>query len=184
MIRRPPRSTLFPYTTLFRSILSYWFFRRFGLGGEVLGPVFFASTCLNAGSYFAAEALVRRLGLVRTMVFTHLPTSVILLALPFLPTASLAIALFLVREAFVQMDVPARQSYVAAVTAPGERTAALALTSLARNVGWAAGPGLAGVTMTAFGLGAPLVAGGGVKAMYDVAPFRSYRGIRPPEESS
>ena len=166
------------------SILSYWFFRRFGLGGEVLGPVFFAAKCLNAGSYFAAEALVRRLGLVRTMVFTHLPTSVILLVLPFLPTASLAIALFLVREAFVQMDVPARQSYVAAVTAPGERTAALALTSLVRNVGWAAGPGLAGVTMTAFGLGAPLVAGAVVKAAYDVALYMSYRGVRPPEESS
>jgi len=148
------------------SILSYWFFRRFGLGG----------------SYFAAEALARRLGLVRTMVYTHLPTSVILLALPFLPTPSLAIALFLVREAFVQMDVPARQSYVAAVTAPGERTAALALTSLARNVGWATGPGLAGVTMTAFGLGAPLVAGAVVKAMYDVALYVSYRGVRPPEE--
>jgi len=166
------------------SILSYWFFRRFGLGGEALGPVFFAAKCLNAGSYFAADALARRLGLLRTMVFTHLPTSVILLALPFLPTAGLAIALFLVREAFVQMDVPARQSYVAAVTAPGERTAALALTSLVRNVGWAAGPALAGVTMTAFGLGAPLVAGAVVKAVYDVALYVSHRGIRPPEERS
>jgi len=164
------------------SILSYWFFRRFGLGGEALGPVFFVAKCLNAGSYFAADALARRLGLVRTMVFTHLPTSVVLLALPFVPTAPLAIALFLVREAFVQMDVPARQSYVAAVTAPGERTAALALTSLVRNVGWAAGPGLAGVTMTAFGLGAPLVAGAVVKAVYDVALYISYRALRPPEE--
>jgi len=82
----------------------------------------------------------------------------------------------------VQMDVPARQSYVAAVTAPGERTAALALTSLVRNVGWAAGPGLAGVTMTAFGLGAPLIAGAVVKAVYDVALYVSYRGVRPPEE--
>src|SRR5438093_244930 len=166
------------------SILSYWFFRRFGLGGEALGPVFFAAKCLNAGSYFRADALARRLGLVRTMVFTHLPTSVILLALPFLPTAVLAIALFPVREAFVQMDVPAAQSYVASVTAPGERTAALALTSLVRNVGWAAGPALAGVTMTAFGLGAPLVAGAVVKAVYDVALYVSHRGIRPPEERS
>src|SRR2546426_8667631 len=81
------------------------------------------------------------------------------------------------------MDVPARQSYVAAVTAPGERTAALALTSLVRNVGWAAGPALAGVTMTAFGLGAPLVAGAVVKAVYDVALYVSYRGVRPPERS-
>jgi MFS family permease len=166
------------------SILSYWFFRRFGLGGEALGPVFFAARCLNAGSYFAAAALARRLGLVRTMVFTHLPTSFILLALPFVPTASLAVALFLAREALVQMDVPARQSYVAAVTAPGERTTALAVTSLVRNVGWAAGPGLAGATMAAFGLGAPLVCGAALKAVYDVALFLSYRGIRPPGESS
>src|SRR5206468_6080720 len=91
------------------SILSYWFVRRFGVGGGALGPMFCAAKCLNAGSSFAAEALARRLGLVRTMVYTHLPTSVILLALPFLPTPSLAIAVFLLREAFVQRDVPARQ---------------------------------------------------------------------------
>jgi len=164
------------------SILSYWFFRRFGLGGAALGPVFFAARALNAASYFAAEHLARRLGLVRTMVFTHLPSSLVLLALPFVPSAWLVIALFLLRESLVQMDVPARQSYVAAVTAPGERTFALGVTSLVRNVGWAVGPGLAGATIAAFGLGAPLVAGAGLKAVYDVALYLSYRGIHPPEE--
>ncbi len=164
------------------SILSYWFFRRFGLGAATLGPVFFAAKALNAASYLGAEALARRLGLVRTMVFTHLPTSLILLALPFVPSAGLAVAIFLAREAFVQMDVPARQSYIAAVTAPGERTAALGITGLVRNVGWALGPGLAGGAMTALGLGAPLVAGAALKTTYDVALYLSFRGVRPPEE--
>lgn len=164
------------------SILSYWFFRRFDLGGAALGPVFFAARALNAVSYFAAEQLARRFGLVRTMVFTHLPSSLILLALPFVPSAWLVIALFLLRESLVQMDVPARQSYVAAVTAPGERTLALGVTSLVRNAGWAVGPGLAGAAMAAFGLGAPLVLGAVLKAVYDVALYVSYRGVKPPEE--
>jgi MFS family permease len=165
------------------SILSYWFFRRYGLGGEALGPVFFAARALNAASYFGAAALARRVGLIRTMVFTHLPSSVVLLALPFVAAPWLAIALFLVRESLVQMDVPARQSYVAAVTGRGERTFALGVTSLARNVGWATGPGLAGAAMSALGLGAPLFAGAGLKIVYDVALYASYRRVRPAEES-
>ena len=164
------------------SILSYWFFRRYGLGGEALGPVFFAARGLNAVSYFAAEALARRFGLIRTMVFTHLPSSALLLAIPFVGAPWLAIALFLARESFVQMDVPARQSYVAAVSAPGERTFALGVTSLARNVGWATGPGLAGAAIATLGLSAPLWAGAGLKMVYDVALYASYRTVRPPEE--
>ena len=161
------------------SILSYWFFRRYGLGGEALGPVFFAARALNAASYFGAAALARRVGLIRTMVFTHLPSSVLLLALPFVAAPWLAIALFLVRESLVQMDVPARQAYVAAVTGPGERTFALGVTSLARNVGWATGPGLAGAAMSALGLSAPLFAGAGLKIVYDAALYASYRHVRP-----
>jgi MFS family permease len=157
------------------SILSYWFFRRFGLGPEALGPLFFAARALNALSYFAAEWLARRIGLLRTMVFTHLPSSLVLLALPFITAVAPAVVLFLVREALVQMDVPARQAYVAQVTAPGERTAALGITGLARNVGWALGPPLAGGAMTLWGLGAPLIWGAGLKAIYDVALYASYR---------
>ena len=164
------------------SILSYWFFRRYGLGGETLGVVFFVARALNAASYFGAAALARRLGLIRTMVVTHLPSSAVLLVLPFVAAPWLAIALFLVRESLVQMDVPARQSYVAAVTAPGERTFALGVTSLARNLGWAVGPGLAGAAMGWLGLGAPLVAGAGLKMVYDLALYASYRRVRPPEE--
>jgi MFS family permease len=157
------------------SILSYWFFRRFGLGPEALGPLFFGARALNALSYFAAEWLARRVGLLRTMVFTHLPSSLVLLALPFITAVAPAVVLFLVREALVQMDVPARQAYVAQVTAAGERTAALGITGLARNVGWALGPPLAGGAMALWGLGAPLICGAGLKAIYDVALYASYR---------
>lgn len=166
------------------SILSYWFFRRFGLGAEVLGAVFFAARVLNAASYPVAASLARRIGLVRTMVFTHLPSSLLLLALPLVPSAAGAVALFLLREALVQMDVPTRQSYVAAVTLPGERTHAMAVTGLVRNVGWALGPAAAGVTMRALGLGAPLVLGALLKMAYDVALFGAYRRVRPPEEEA
>jgi MFS family permease len=164
------------------SILSYWFFRRYGLDGETLGPVFFAARALNAVSYFAAAALARRFGLIRTMVFTHFPSSVVLLVLPFIAAPWLAIALFLARECLVQMDVPARQAYVAAVTAPGERTFALGVTSLARNVGWATGPAMAGAAMSVLGLGAPLFAGAGLKMVYDVVLYASYRSVPPPGE--
>jgi len=156
------------------SILSYWFFKRFGLSGEVIGPLFLVARGLNAGSYFAAEALARRLGLVKTMVYTHLPSSAFLLALPWAPSPAAAIVLFLAREALVQMDVPARQAFVAQVTRPGERVHAFGVTGLARNVGWAAGPGLAGWSVEAWGLGAPLVIGAGLKMVYDLLLYRSF----------
>lgn len=165
------------------SIVTYWFFRRFGLSGDVLGLIFFAARGLNALSYVAAEFLARRLGLVRTMVFTHLPSSVVLAALPFVSSGPLAIVLFLVREALVQMDVPVRQSYVAAITQPGERTFALGVTSVVRNAGWAGGPPVAGWAMSALGLGAPLLLGAGLKIVYDLALYAAYRHIRPPEET-
>jgi MFS family permease len=163
------------------SILSYWFFRRFNLAGDVLGPVFFAARSLNALSYLVAEGLARRIGLVRAMVFTHLPSSALLIALPLVPSAPWAILLFLAREGLVQMDVPTRQSYVAAVTSPGERTFALGVTGVVRNAGWAFGPPLAGLLMRTAGLGGPLVAGAALKMAYDVALYYSFRGIRPRE---
>jgi predicted MFS family arabinose efflux permease len=160
------------------SILSYWFIKRFGLTGEVIGPLFLVARGLNAGSYFVAEALARRLGLVRTMVFTHLPSSAFLLVLPWAPSALVAILLFLAREALVQMDVPARQAFVAQVTRPGERVYAFGVTGLARNVGWAAGPGLAGWSAQTFGLGVPLVIGAGLKMAYDLLLYHSFsRGV-------
>lgn len=162
------------------SILSYWFFRRFGFTGAELGPLFLAGRMLNVGSYAAAERLAGRIGLLRTMVYTHLPSSVILLCLPLVGTPWQAIVIFLLRESLVQMDVPTRQSYVALVTRPGERTLAMGVTNLTRNVGWALGPSAGGAAMATFGLGAPLVIGASLKIAYDLLLFAAYR--RVPEE--
>jgi MFS family permease len=164
------------------TLLTYWFFERFALGAATIGAIFFAARVLNAGSYFLAEALARRIGLVRTMVYTHLPTSLMLFVLPWMPTATWAVTLFLLRESLVQMDVPARQSYVTAVVAPHERASALGVTNLVRYMGWAVGPALAGLSMTRAGLSAPLWIGAILKAIYDLALYASYRSVRPPEE--
>src|SRR5258707_1111332 len=126
--------------------------------------------------------LARRIGLVNTMVFTHLPSSLFLIAAAFAPSLKLAVALFLCREALVEMDVPTRQSYVAAVVLPNERTFASGITNLARNVFWAIGSSVAGFLMQSVAFSAPLVIGGGVKVSYDLLLYRAFRKLRPPEE--
>ncbi len=165
------------------TILSYWFFRRFALAAGAIGLVFAAGKVLNAVSYFGADALARRIGLLRTMVFTHLPSSALLALLPWVGAPAAAVALYLAREALVQMDVPARQAYVAAVVPPEARTFALGVTNVARYAGWAVGPALAGALIGAWGLGAPLLAAAGLKAAYDVTLYVSYRGVRTADEA-
>ncbi len=164
------------------ALVAYWFFRRFGIAEQELGVVFFAVHVLNAGSHLGAAWLARRIGLVNTMVFTHLPSSLFLMAVPFAPSFRWAVVLFLCREALVEMDVPTRQSYVAALVEPGERTFASGITNLARNAFWAVGSSTAGFLMQNFAFSAPLVIGAGTKIGYDVLLFRGFRKIRPPEE--
>ena len=164
------------------ALVSYWFFRRFGLSEHDLGLVFFVVHLLNAFSHLVAAWLARRIGLVNTMVFTHLPSSLLLMAVPFAPSAKLAILLFFAREALVEMDVPTRQSYVAALVAPNERSFASAVTNIARNVCWAIGSALAGVLMQNVAFSAPLVVGGSTKIGYDLLLYRSFSSIKPPEE--
>ena len=164
------------------ALVAYWFFRRFGIGEQDLGIVFFAVHILNACSHLGAAWLARRIGLVNTMVFTHLPSSLFLIAVPFAPSFKWAILLFLCREALVEMDVPTRQSYVAAVVLPNERTFASGLTNLARNLFWAVGSTVAGLVMQNLSFSAPLVIGGGIKVTYDLALYRAFRRLRPPEE--
>src|SRR2546422_8484515 len=132
------------------ALVAYWFFRRFGVAEHDLGLVFFAVHILNACSHLGAAWLARRIGLVNTMVFTHLPSSVFLMAVPFAPSLKWAVLLFLCREALVEMDVPTRQSYVAALVKPAERTFTSGVTNLARNVCWAVGSATAGVAMQVF----------------------------------
>ncbi|PYV61690.1 MAG: hypothetical protein DMG97_42425 [Acidobacteria bacterium] len=129
-----------------------------------------------------AAWLARRIGLVKTMVFTHLPSSLLLIAVPFSPSLKGAILLFLCREALVEMDVPTRQSYVAAVVLPNERTFASGITNLARNIFWAIGSTVAGFFMQSVAFSAPLVIGGGAKISYDLLLYRAFRKLRAPEE--
>jgi predicted MFS family arabinose efflux permease len=116
------------------------------------------------------------------MVFTHLPSSLFLLAVPFAPSFNVAVFLLLCREALVEMDVPTRQSYVAAVAQASERTFASGITNLVRNVFWAVGSSLAGLFMQSVSFSAPLVMGSGLKIGYDLILYRSFRKLRPPEE--
>jgi MFS family permease len=164
------------------ALVSYWFFRRFGVPEQSLGILFFAVHILNAASHLGAAWLARRIGLLNTMVFTHLPSSLFLIAVPFAPSFKLAVLLFLLREGLVEMDVPTRQSYIAAVVQPEERTFASGITNLTRNVCWAIASSLAGVVMQNVAFSAPLLAGGGMKIGYDFLLYRAFRGIKPPEE--
>ncbi len=165
------------------ALLSYWFFERCDVGGAWLGPLFFAARAANAGSHFAAAWLARRLGLLNTMVFTHIPSSLLLMLVPLAPTAFGAVVLSLVREALVEMDVPTRQSYVLAVVQPEERAFASGTTTLARNAGYAVAPSVAGAAMASLALSSPLFIGAGIKIIYDILLYASFRRVRPPEES-
>jgi len=164
------------------ALVAYWFFRRFGVSEAQLGILFFVIHLLNAASHVGAAWLATRIGLLKTMVFTHLPSSLFLIAVPFAPSFSIAAALLLVRESMVEMDVPTRQSYVMAVVEPHERTFAAGLTNLSRNVFWAVASALSGVLMQSLSFSAPLIAGGSLKIGYDVLLYQKFRHIKPPEE--
>ena len=166
------------------ALLSYWFFRRFGVGTEALAPLFLLARVANGLSHLAAAWLARRIGLLRTMVFTHLPSSLLLLTVPIAPSFAVAAFLFILRECLVEMDVPTRQSYVVAVVGPGERAAAAGATNLVRTAGWAVAPAFAGAAMQGLALWSPLAAGAALKIAYDLVLYRSFRRIKPPEERS
>jgi len=165
------------------TLIAYWFFRRYGTSEAELALLFFAARALNAVSHVGAAWLARRIGLLNTMVWTHLPSSVFLMIAPVAPTATAAAALFLAREALVEMDVPTRQSYVMAVVPRSARTFASGITNVTRTVGWAVGPSVAGAVMQHAALGGPLIIGGTLKIAYDVLLYRSFRHVRPPEET-
>jgi hypothetical protein len=164
------------------ALLAYWFFQRFGLNEQSLGLLFFTIRVLNATSHLGAAWLAGRIGLVNTMVFTHLPSSLFLLIVPFAPSFAVAAALLLAREALVEMDVPTRQSYIAAMVEPHERVYASGITNLTRTVSWAISASAAGALMQHVAFSAPLVLGGGMKVIYDALLYRNFRHLKPPEE--
>jgi MFS family permease len=167
-----------------QSIVAYWLHVRFSVEPAVLGGIFFAANLLAGFSALAAVWLARRFGLVNTMVFTHLPSNVLLILTPFMPSLSWAVAVLLLRFSISQMDVPARQSYTMAVVSPDERSAASGVTGVARSIGAAASPSLAALFLgNPLLMGMPFILAGGVKIVYDLLLYRSFVAHRPPEES-
>jgi MFS family permease len=165
-----------------QSLLALWLFKRFGLTLAQAGSFFFWSGLLAAFSYLAAARIARRIGLINTMVFTHLPSNLLLILVPFAPSLWLALLLLLLRAALSSMDVPARTSYVMAVVTPPERAAAASVTSVPRSLASAAAPSLAGYLLLLSPFGWPLVAAGALKAIYDLLLLAMFRHRRPPEE--
>lgn len=164
------------------ALLAYFFHERFGVDASEIGLLFFIARIANAGSHLAAAWLARRIGLVRTMVFTHIPSSLLLFTVPFMPNFEMAAILFLLRESLVEMDVPTRQSYVMAVVQPGERTFASGITHLVRLAGWALAPAFAGLLIAGLSLAVPIYIGAAMKIFYDLALWRAFRKVKPPEE--
>jgi predicted MFS family arabinose efflux permease len=165
------------------ALLVLWLQRRYGLSLAVSGAIFFWAGVLSAVSALVAVRIARRIGLVRTMVFTHLPANGLLILTAFMPTASLAVACLLARAALSQMDVPARTSYVMAVVSPAERPAAASVTNVPRSLAAAVPAIAAGWMLGRSTFGWPLVIGGSIKATYDLLLLHQFRDVRPPEEA-
>ena len=166
-----------------QSILAYWLYKRFGMEAGALGAVFFAANILAGLSLLLAARLAARIGLINTMVFTHLPSNILLMLIPLMPNLPLAITLLLIRSSISQMDVPTRQSYTMAVVTPDERSAAAGITAIARTSGAAIAPLLAAPLAGSAALsGLLFVIAGGLKVVYDLALYASFRALKPPEE--
>ena len=166
-----------------QSILAYWFHVRFNVQPAILGSIFFGANILAGLSALSAAWVASRIGLIRTMVFTHIPSNILLILVPLMPNLPLAIAMLLVRFSISQMDVPTRQSYTMAVVAPDERSAAAGITGIARTTGASlspvfTGPLLANAALMNF----PFFLSGGLKIVYDLLLYRSFKAIKPPEE--
>lgn len=166
-----------------QSFLAYWLRLKFGVSTEILGIVFFGVGFLQAGSFFVATRLAERIGLLNTMVFTHLPSNVLLAAIPLAPSLPWALALLLGRFALSQMDVPTRQAYVVALVDPEERTAAAAYTNTARYVVRPVAPVVAGAAQR-LALGLPFFVGGAIKTTYDLLLWAWFRTVHLPERPS
>jgi MFS family permease len=186
----PSRSIVWKLASLFsvdsfagglvvNALLALWLFERFGMSLTAAGAFFFWSGLFSAASQLAAPALARRIGLINTMVFTHIPASVCLIAAAFASSMHVALGLLLVRSALSQMDVPARSAFVMSVVTPPERPAAASFTAVPRSLASAIGPSLTGVMFAAGAMAAPLVACGVLKIAYDLALFAAFRRVGP-----
>ena len=167
---------------LVQSLLALWLYQSFQISVTTAASILFWSGICSAISYFVAVPIADRIGLINTMVFTHLPSNVLLILIPFAPDLTIAIALLLARSALSQMDVPTRASYVMAVVAPEERPAAASITAVPKTFAWAAGSLISGYLLTLSTFGWPLLIGGVVKGAYDILLLVKFQKVRPPEE--
>jgi hypothetical protein len=169
-----------------QTLMALYFHLRFGVSLGLLAVLFFGANLLSALSFLAAPTLARRFGLLNTMVFTHLPSNLLLVLVPLMPIFPLAALLLLLRQTLSQLDVPTRQAYTMALVTPDERTAAASVTSVARSAGSAVSPVLAGALLRGalLTLGAPFLVAGSLKAIYDVALWALFRRVRVPEDDA
>lgn len=189
----PSRRRIFTLASLFsldafaggfvvNSLLVVWLLQRFQLSIADTGAIFFVTGLCSAFSYLAAAGIARRIGMINTMVFTHLPANLFLIATAFAPTAGVAVTFLVLRSLLSQMDVPPRSAYVMGIVTPPERPAAASVTSVPRSLATAAAPTLAGALLAASPFGWPLLIGGGLKIIYDIALYRLFSGIKPESE--
>ena len=165
------------------SLVAYWFHLRWDLSPQTLASVFFWVNALSGASLLAAGWIAQRFGLLNTMVFTHIPSSIFLVLVPLMPSAALAVALFLARMSISQMDVPTRQSYTMAIVDPEERTATAGITNVARTTAAAIAPPFVGIAFSAGALGLPFFIAASLKILYDGLIYLTFRGVHPPEET-
>ena len=166
-----------------QSLVAYWFHVRYNVQPALLGTIFFGANVLAGISALAAAKVASKIGLINTMVFTHIPSNILLILVPLMPNLPLAITVLLMRFSISQMDVPTRQSYTMAVVAPDERSAAAGITGIARTTGSSLSPIVAGPLLgNASLLSVPFFISGGLKIIYDLLLYRSFRATKPPEE--
>jgi MFS family permease len=167
---------------LVQSLLALWLYKSFSISVATAASILFWSSICSAISYLVAVPIAERIGLINTMVFTHLPSNVLLILIPFAPDLVTAIGLLLARSALSQMDVPTRSSYVMAVVTPEERPAAASVTAVPKTFAWGAGSIISGYLLTLSTFGWPLVIAGVVKGVYDILLLIKFQKVRPPEE--
>jgi MFS family permease len=168
-----------------QTIVAYWFYLKFGVSEATLGQLFFVGNILAGFSALLATRISARIGLINTMVFTHLPSHILLVLVPLMPNLPLAIVMLLLRFSISQMDIPNRQSYTMAVVTPDERSAASGVTTIARSVGGALSPVMSGYFLAnPLLFAAPFWVAGGLKVIYDLLLYQSFKALKPPEETS
>ena len=165
------------------SILSYYFYTRYSLSLDSLGLLFAGTQIITAISFLVAERIARQIGLIKTMVYTHIPSNLLLAMIPFVSSVPIAVGLLLSRQSLSQMDVPTRQSYVMSVVPEADRTPAAGFTNVSRSIAQTPSPSLAGYTIAALWLGSPFVIAGGLKVAYDLSLYKIFHRLKPPQES-